>query len=77
MGMGPMTGGGRGFCATPLRRTWPAYTYPYYRAYGFRPFAPRISRESELEFLKSEAAALRQDLKVLEDRIGKMSTPGE
>jgi len=34
MGQGPMTGGGRGFCATPHRRFWP---YPL----GFKgPYSP-------------------------------------
>jgi hypothetical protein len=83
-GMGPMTGGGRGFCspwgagirnyAFP-RRT--PYTYPAYGAHGFGPFAPRISREQELEFLKSQAEALRDELKNLETEIGKLSVEKE
>ena len=52
---------------------WAPYTYPRYRAYGFRPFTPRISREQELEFLKSEAQTLRDELKELETEIGKLS----
>jgi len=49
-GMGPMTGGGRGYCAVPLPAAWPTYggrtTYPPYRApwsapyYGTRPATP-------------------------------------
>ena len=48
-GMGPMTGGGRGFCAGPWAVPWPRYTrmgaYPPYGVpwgipyYGTRPFA--------------------------------------
>ena len=84
-GMGPMTGGGRGFCspwglgaARPVYGSprW-AYASPYYGAYGFRPFAPRMTREQELEFLKTDADALRQQLKELEDRIGQLSAAKE
>jgi hypothetical protein len=80
MGMGAMTGGGRGFCSprggSPGRYAFPQranFTYPRYGAYGFRPFAPRISREQELEFLKREALTLRDELKELETEIGKLS----
>jgi len=81
-GMGAMTGGGRGFCSPwgagvnprrySLSRRAP-YSYPRYGVYGFQPLAPRVSREQELEFLKSEAQALRDDLKELETEIGKLS----
>ena len=86
MGMGPMTGGGRGFCspwgagASVRRFGFPRrapYAYPYYGAYGFGPFAPRMTREQELEFLKTEARALRDDLKELETKIGKLSAEKE
>ena len=85
-GMGPMTGGGRGFCspwgigaASRLygRFQGMGYGYPYYGGYGFGPFAPRMTREQELEFLKTEADALRQQLKELEDRIGQLSAAKE
>jgi len=85
-GMGPMTGGGRGFCSSfgtsaawqpyEIRRRVP-YLYPRYGAYGFRPFAPRITREQELEFLKGEAEALRDELKELEKEIGELSAEKE
>ena len=49
-GMGPMTGGGRGFCAVPLPAAWPTYSgrgaYPSYGVpwaspyYGAGPTAP-------------------------------------
>ena len=86
MGMGPMTGGGRGFCsprgigATVRMRGYPyraPYAYPYYGAYGFEPFVPRMTREQEMEFLKSEAQAMRDELKELETRIGRLSTEKE
>lgn len=78
-GIGPMTGGGRGFCSSwgigargyALPRT--PYTYPRYGAYGFRPFVPQMSREQELEFLKGQVEALRNGLKQLETEIGKFS----
>ena len=85
-GMGPMTGGGRGFCSpwgigiTAHGYGFPRqapYMPPYYGAYGFGPFAPRMSRDQEIEFLKTEAEALRNELKVLEDRIGQLSAAKE
>ena len=83
-GMGPMTGGARGFCNPrggsmrnyALPRQAP-YTYPRYRAYGFSPFVPRVSREQELEFLKGQAGALKDELKELENEIDKISADKE
>ena len=79
MGMGPMTGGGRGFCAVPLRQSWQAYAgrrfampyavplgIPYY---GATSFAPAIVREEELEYLKGLAQSMRDDLSEIEARI--------
>lgn len=81
-GMGPMTGGGRGFCRPRgagfarstygFRRRAP-FASPYYGAYGLGPFAPQMTHEQELEFLKTESQALREELKELEDRIGQLS----
>ncbi|MFC1914235.1 DUF5320 domain-containing protein [Chloroflexota bacterium] len=80
MGMGAMTGRGRGFCSPRgggMRnyafQRWAPYPYPRYGAYGFRPFAPRVGREQELEFLNGQAEALRDELKELETEIGKLS----
>jgi len=82
--MGPMTGGGRGLCnpwgGSPRQYAFPRrgdYAFPRYGTYGYRPFAPRVTREQELEFLKSEAQALRDDLKKLETEIGKLSVEKE
>jgi hypothetical protein len=79
-GMGPMTGGGRGFCSpwgvgmlNYAFPRWTPFTYPRYGAYGFRPFVPRVSREQELEFLKGQAEALRDELKELETEIETLS----
>ena len=86
-GMGPMTGGGRGFCAIPLHSGWPLYArtgfhmpyavpwgMPYY---GTSPFAPGMTREQELRFLKAEAQVLRNELKELETRIKQLSAKNE
>jgi len=71
-GMGPMTGGGRGLCAMPLPGTWPRYVgRAAYPTYGV-PWG-QMPPEQELEFLKTESQALREELKELEDRIGQLS----
>ncbi len=83
-GMGPMTGGGRGFCHPTRAGVRPhgfrfsnraAYTYPSYGVHGFGYFTP--TREKELEFLKSEAQALKDELKNLENEIEKLSVEKE
>jgi len=88
-GMGPMTGGGRGFCSPQgigVARTYgfprrTGYAYPHYGPRPFfpsaTPFAPQMSREQEANFLKNEARALREQLKELEARIGQLSTEKE
>jgi len=83
-GMGPMTGGGRGFFSpwggSPRQYAFPQranYAFPRYGTYGFRPFAPRVTREQELEYLKGQAEALRDELKGLETEIGKLSAEKE
>jgi hypothetical protein len=81
-GMGPMTGGGRGFCNPAGRwaawwpsgmRRWGSYGLPRYGAYGYPPPATGASREQELEFLKGQAEALRAELNEIEAEIGKFS----
>jgi len=83
-GIGPMTGGGRGFCNpggdSPRQYALPrrgGYFSPRYGAYGYRPFAPQVTQEQELEFLKGQAEALRDELKGLETEIGKFSAEKE
>lgn len=86
MGMGPMTGGGRGFCSPwgigagvraygiPRGR---GYGYPYHAAGPFAPgampYAPQMSREQELGFLKQQAEAMRVELKEIEARIKELA----
>ena len=85
-GAGPMTGGGRGFCnpwgiaTTPGTYGIPrarGYGYPYYRARPFiqnlAPFAPRVSREQEIGWLKQEAQAMREHLKEIESRVQELA----
>jgi hypothetical protein len=83
-GVGPMTGGGRGFCkpwgGIPPQHTLPRpayYAFPRYGTYGFRPFDPRLTRGRELEFLKGQAEALRHELKEVETQIEKLSAEKE
>ena len=85
-GMGPMTGGGRGFCNPWGVQFNPRgygafgrgpYAYPFYGTYGNRSYTPRMSREQELEYLKNEAQALREDLKEIEAGIEKLSAGKE
>ena len=75
-GMGPMTGGGRGFCAVPgYGMPW---GMPYYGvrpfAPGPAPFAPQMTREQELDFLKNQAQAMRQQLEQIETRIQQLGS---
>jgi len=91
-GMGPMTGGGRGFCSpwgigaafrAGVSPPYPQVPYHFYRGafpyggampyggsapYGM-PFAPQMNREQEVDFLKKEAQAMREQLEQIESRI--------
>ena len=86
-GMGPITGGGRGFCAVPLRSTWPAYAgagfqtayatpwgIPYYEDI---PFIPQVTGEGELDYLKGLAKSMRDDLKEIEARMQQIESREE
>ena len=118
-GMGPMTGGGRGFCSpwgqgrrrgfgigvVPHRMAgrwaarWMPYQYPYegpaYTGYpadipqrgygvgvaetmpGAMPFTPQMSREQELDFLKSQAEAIKEQLQQIESRVHDLEAKDE
>jgi len=89
MGMGPMTGVGRGFCSPRGAGVvqgrygfprWTGYAYPHYGHGQFFPGAmptPRMPREQEMEFLKGEAQAMRDELKEIETRIERLSAVKE
>ena len=95
-GMGPMTGGGRGFCSpwgigaafrgygVPPRT---GYGYPYYAGAapypfygapattpGATPFAPQMTPEQELDFLKNQAQAMKGQLEQIESRMRELET---
>ena len=80
MGMGPMTGGGRGFC-NPYGRLGgrgqgfrtAAHAFPPYRRYRNRTDMPAINEQQDVEYLKSEASLLRERLKDIESEIETLS----
>ena len=87
-GMGPMTGGGGGFCAVPTGPAWPIHsgmglrmphapwgTMPYYGSPP--PFTPGISREEELDYLKGLAQSMTKDLEDIEARIKEVESKEE
>ena len=88
-GMGPMTGGGRGFCspwgigAAYRGYGMPSgtgYGYPYYgqpATPGVAPFAPQVTREQELDFLKSQAQAVKGQLEQIESRMRELEAKGK
>ena len=68
-GIGPMTGGGRGFCAVPLPVNWPILGgRVVYHPYGL-PSVPQMARDQELDFLKTQAQAMREQLQQIETGI--------
>jgi len=100
-GMGPMTGGGRGFCSP-----WGiGRMYGFGRGYGFGggygfgmgmpyagpapysyagaptgavpgagPYAPQMTREQELDFLRSQAEAIKGQSEQIDARIKELET---
>ena len=79
-GMGPMSGGARGFC-NPRRgrmhyRNFPRrgfFSHPGYWGYGYPPYGPQMSLEQELEYLKSQAETLKSELENIEAEISRIS----
>ena len=89
-GMGPMTGGGRGFCspwgigsafggygASPRM----GYGYPYYGAWPASPvampFPPQITREQELDFLRNQSEMMRKQMEQIETRMRELEPETE
>ena len=86
-GMGPMTGGSRGFCSPRglgvASRPYGAfqgrgYGYPYYTAEpgapGAVPFTPQMTREQEIDFLKNQSQTMKGQLEQIESRIQKLGS---
>jgi len=85
-GMGPMTGGGRGFCSPwGGRGTFPGYATPYGPGYGSPYYgwarAPysyygtyQMPREQELDFLKNQAQSMKGQLEQIEAIIKQLGS---
>ena len=82
LGLGPITGGGRGLCVVPLSPNSPIYTgkgdyppndepgnKPYCGTPGGVPCASQMTRKQELDFLKDQSHAISRQLKHIETRI--------
>jgi len=74
MGVGPMTGGGRGFCAVPMRDWRGSRGGRFFgrgRGRGWRHGWMRFNqpREEDLETLKAYAGDIKQELANIEECI--------
>ena len=96
-GMGPMTGGGRGFCSPwgvgrgygfgqgygfgrgmpyPASGNWPYAGTPMGVMPGVDPYAPQMTREQELDFLRSQAEAAGEQLAQISAKIKELENEG-
>lgn len=78
MGWGPRSGRAAGYCSGYSR---PGYANPFpgrrYGAYGFQ--RPRYYREDpadEKVFLKHRAGLLREQIRLIEERLKEIDSPG-
>jgi hypothetical protein len=82
-GMGPMTGGGRGFCSpwdVNARQYFPhrlGYAFPFYRPWGYRPSVPWFGQEGELEYLRDQTEMLKRSLEEVDARIKQLTKEGK
>lgn len=68
-GMGPMTGGGRGFCNPyGAGASWRPYVARRWMGYG-SAYGAFPTREQELDFLKGETQNLKRTLEEIYARI--------
>ena len=86
-GLGPRTGGGRGLCS-PWGRAgstypysiprWGHYIHPFYATEPFFPgpvpFAPRMTTEQELDWLKTQAKAMTEYIQDIEAKIKELTS---
>jgi len=84
-GMGPMTGGGRGYCNPAGYRPWRGFN-PGYGAFGRSwgagyatpdyyqgaPYGAGMSREQEVDFLRDQANLLKNQLQEIESRVAQL-----
>ena len=89
-GMGPMTGGGRGFCnpwgigaayrgygvSPRVGYGYPSYGTPV-NLPGVMPYASAMTPQQELDFLRNQAQAMRGQLEQMEARISELKTERE
>jgi len=81
-GMGPMTGGGRGFCAVPLPTAWPAYrgraVHPTYGApwsapyYGGGPAVPGAVPFASQMTREQELGFLKSQAEIMREQLGEI-----
>ncbi|MFC1698739.1 DUF5320 domain-containing protein [Candidatus Omnitrophota bacterium] len=85
MGMGPITGGGRGFCAVPMkdwRRPFGGRFFGRGRGRGWRrgwfgygsPNASEFTPQQEAEMLKKEAKAMQDEINSIHIRISELES---
>lgn len=76
-GMGPMTGGGRGFCNPyGIGAYWRPYGIHRWAGYGY-PFGAVPTRDQEVDFLKDEIQALKRTLEEIDGRIKELTGEGK
>ena len=70
-GMGPMTGGGRGFCSPRgLRASRRGGAYRGYPGIPYPPYYnPGMTAEQEVEFLRSQAQMMAEQLEQVQKRL--------
>ena len=80
-GMGPMTGGGRGYCAVllPQSSTTPTVGIAYGPRAGrwvapYYGIAPGVTAEEELNFLRNRVQDLKEYLEGIESRIQSLTS---
>jgi hypothetical protein len=84
MGLGPMTGGGRGWCHPYYAGIGPSMTgYRYFQPFGWwGPYKAPSSPQEETRFWEDEAKMKRKELEEIEVRIRELEKdkgmfPGE
>jgi hypothetical protein len=65
----------------PAPPGYPSYVSPWATPYGYAgapmgadPYAPQMAREQELDFLKSQAEAIKGQLEQIDARIKELET---